>query len=65
MTPPQNPYQIAGLFIGYAGRFFLLIGAAMLLASFFLHTGLWPLGVLFLVVALFLMAIGYALNLPA
>jgi hypothetical protein len=64
MTPPQDGYQIAGMFLGYLGRFLLLIGLTVLLASIVLHTSLWPLGALLVLVSAFMWAIAYALSLP-
>jgi hypothetical protein len=65
MTPPEGPYQIAGMFIGYLGRFLLLVGLATIGAAIFLQTNLWPIGALLVLVSLFMWAIGYALRLPA
>lgn len=65
MPQSQDSYHIASLFLGYAGRFMFLIGVAVLLVSLFLHTNGWLIGALLLLVSAFMVAIAYALNLPA
>ena len=52
------------MFLGYFGRFLLLAGLAVLIASLILHAVTWLIGALLLVVALFMVAIAYALRLP-
>ena len=64
MTPPENGYQIAGMFLSYLGRFLLFIGVALLLTSILFHTRLWMMGGLLMLVAAFMWAIAYALRLP-
>ena len=64
MTPPENGYQIAGMFLGYLGRFLLLIGVALLVASILFGTSLWMMGGLLMLVAVFMWAIAHALRLP-
>ena len=52
------------MLMGYLGRFLLLTGAAVILASIVLKSVAWVIGGLLFVVALFMVAIAYALRLP-
>jgi hypothetical protein len=52
------------MFLGYLGRFLLLAGLGVLLAALVLGTATWLMGGLLIVLALFMVAIAYALRLP-
>lgn len=64
-TPPEEGGQITSKLLLYVGRLLFLTGLAVLVTSIFLHASLWPMGVLLILVSLFVMAIAYALSLPA